>query len=64
MKKSRLHEDALKVLDAEIARCEQSAEYQERSKVEGFVRSKQLLLSKRREAEAKHQANGASNGKT
>ena len=63
MKRSRLHEDAVKVIDQEIARCEQHGEYSERSKVEGYVRAKMLLISKRREAEAKQQANGVTNGK-
>ena len=57
-KKSRQHEDAIKVLEAEIARCEQSSEYSERSKVEGYVRAKMLLLAKRKEA-AGARMNGA-----
>jgi hypothetical protein len=63
-KKSRLHEDAIKVLDQEIARCEAHTEYSERAKIEWYTRARSLLLAKRREAEAEAtQANGVTNGK-
>lgn len=51
MKRPRPYADALLVLEQEIARCEASAEYSERSKVEGYVRAKMLLLEKRKEAQ-------------
>jgi hypothetical protein len=57
-KRSRLHADAIAVLDEAIAKCEQSTEYTERAKAEGYTRAKQLLLAKRREAEVASRLNG------
>lgn len=47
-KKSRLHEDAIRVLEREIARCDNHTEYMERAKVEGYSRARQLLLAQRK----------------
>ncbi len=49
-RKSRQFEDAIRVLEREIARCENHTEYVERAKVEGYSRARQLLLLERKKA--------------
>lgn len=44
----KLFQDAIEVLDREIARCEQHSEYCERAKVDGYLRAKHLLVEERK----------------